>query len=60
MEFPQRIPFLLAPLALSPGLVATLAHATWSHCIVDVRTGEVASGQATCVAAFDLLNLPIE
>lgn len=45
-----------AVLGLVAGLagVATTAHATWSIILVDVRTGEVAVGCATCLTNRDL------
>ena len=36
-------------------LTATPANATWSMVVTNTRTGEVAIGQATCVAGYDLL-----
>ncbi len=42
-------------LALSLGVAfATRAHATWSILLVDIRTGEIAVGSATCLTNFDL------
>lgn len=42
-------------LALTIGAtIATRAHATWSILLVDVRTGEIAVGSATCLTNFDL------
>jgi uncharacterized Ntn-hydrolase superfamily protein len=52
----------------SLGLLAGLAglaspatvHATWSIILVDVRTGEIAVGSATCLTGFDLrANTPV-
>ncbi|MEZ6242690.1 MAG: DUF1028 domain-containing protein [Phycisphaerales bacterium] len=36
------------------GLAAASADATWSICIVNVRTGEVALASATCLTGFDM------
>ena len=39
---------------------ATAAHATWSIILIDVRTGEIAAGSATCLTGFDLqANTPV-
>jgi len=35
-------------------VIAARAHATWSILLVDVRTGEIAVGSATCLTNFDL------
>ncbi len=42
----------IAALALN-----TRSHATWSICLADTRTGEVAVGTVTCLEALDLLSL---
>jgi hypothetical protein len=41
-------------------LAALDARATWSIVLIDVRTGEVAAGSATCLTNFDLrVNTPV-
>ncbi len=40
--------------------VASSAHATWSILIMDIRTGEIAVGSATCLTSFNLRdNTPV-
>ena len=45
----------LAVVAL--GVSSTATHATWSICITDSSTKEVAVGTVTCLNQFDLLSL---
>ena len=46
--------------AVAGGLAAGQASATWSILLVDLRTGEIAIGSATCLANFDLrANTPV-
>jgi hypothetical protein len=51
----------LSRLAGLAGLAAaSVCHATWSIILVDLRTGEVAAGSATCLTGFDLrANTPV-
>ncbi len=39
------------------GVSSTATHATWSICITDSSTKEVAVGTVTCLNQFDLLSL---
>lgn len=50
MPWPRRL--LLALFGLC--LFAAPAHATWSILLVDLATGEIAIGIATCLTGFDL------
>jgi len=45
----------IAPIALgASAILASPAEATWSIILIDLRTGEVALGSATCLTNFDL------
>lgn len=45
---------------LAAGLMAGHAEATWSIILIDLRTGEIAVGSATCLTGFDLqANTPV-
>ena len=46
-----------AALAAFVLLLARPLSATWSIILINVRTGEIAIGSATCVAGFDLQSL---
>ncbi|MCH9058865.1 MAG: DUF1028 domain-containing protein, partial [Planctomycetes bacterium] len=35
-------------------LIAAPAYATWSIILINIRTGEIAVGSATCLSSFDL------
>ncbi len=53
------MPRAAAAIAALAGL-APAASATWSIVLIDVRTGEVAAGSATCLTNFDLqANTPV-
>lgn len=42
------------------GMLASAAGATWSIILIDLRTGEIAVGSATCLTGFDLqVNTPV-
>lgn len=50
----------LRSMLLAAGLAASSAQATWSIILIDLRTGEVAVGSATCLTNFDLrVNTPV-
>lgn len=51
---------LAAAIASTAALVASSASATWSIVLVDLDTGEIALGSATCLTGFDLReNTPV-
>lgn len=49
-----RVGRLAAAAGACVGVAAAPAGATWSICIVNVRTGEVALASATCLTGFDM------